>query len=248
VTATSAPQQFPGAPSYASGVSGTPLLGDTIGYNLRQTVARVPEHEALVDVPTGRRWTYATFARDVDALASGLQAAGVTQGDRVGMWAPNCPEWTLLQYASATIGAILVNINPAYRTHELEFVLQQAAVSLLVAAPAFKGSDYGAMIEEVRPRCDDLAQVVLLGSGEWDGLATTEVDQDLLTESASRLSADQPTSRSTFSTRQAPPASRRAPPSATTTSSTTYSSSVSSAATPNVTACAYRCPSTTASG
>src|SRR5689334_3732938 len=97
-------------PSYASGLSSIPLLGDTIGDNLDRTVARQPHHEALVDVPTGRRWTYAQLQSDVDALALGLLDAGVQKGDRVGIWAPNMPEWTLLQYATAKLGAILVNI------------------------------------------------------------------------------------------------------------------------------------------
>ncbi|WP_345382001.1 AMP-binding protein, partial [Pseudonocardia yuanmonensis] len=112
----------PALPSYASGTSDVPLLGDTIGDNLDRTVAADPDREALVDVPGGRRWTYREFRADVDALALGLLDAGVVKGDRVGIWAPNMAEWTLLQYATAKIGAILVNINPSYRTHELEYV------------------------------------------------------------------------------------------------------------------------------
>jgi fatty-acyl-CoA synthase len=179
-------------PSYASGTSTTPLLGDTIGANLARTIARVPDHEALVDVPSGRRWTYAEFGRDVGALATALLDAGIARGDRVGIWAPNCPEWTLLQFASAAMGAILVNINPAYRTHELEFVLGQAGVSLLVAAPEFKGSDYAAMIDEVRPRCPTVTRVVLIGSPDWSSLVATAPDSDRLGAAALGLSADQP--------------------------------------------------------
>jgi fatty-acyl-CoA synthase len=178
-------------PSYASGTSSTPLLGDTVGDSLRRTIARVPGNEAIIDTPSGRRWTYDAFGRDVDALATGLLSAGLTRGDRVGIWAPNCPEWTLLQYAAAAVGAILVNINPAYRTHELEFVLQQAGVTLLVAAPAFKTSDYAAMIEEVRPRCPSVADVVLIGSDRWRSLTDTAPDQARLGAAASLLSADQ---------------------------------------------------------
>jgi fatty-acyl-CoA synthase len=180
------------APSYESGASTTALLGDTISVNLRRTIARWPRSEALVDVPSGRRWTYEEFGRDVDSLSTGLLAAGVAHGDRVGIWSPNCPEWTLVQFATAAIGAILVNINPAYRTHELEFVLQQAAVKLLVAAPSFKTSDYAAMIEEVRPSCDSLDQVVLIGSEHWERLVSTTPERDHLDEAESRLSADQP--------------------------------------------------------
>ncbi|SDE80131.1 AMP-binding protein [Pseudonocardia oroxyli] len=161
----------PVVPSYASGVSDVPLLGDTIGDNLDRTVAADPDREAMVDVPSGRRWTYAQLRADVDALALGLHESGLTKGDRVGIWAPNMPEWTLLQYATAKLGVILVNINPAYRTHELEFVLKQAGIATLVAASAFKTSDYEAMIGEVRGNCPDLRSVVIIGSPEWDALA-----------------------------------------------------------------------------
>ena len=109
----------PALPSYASGPSTLPLLGDTIGANLDRSAARVGDHEALVECATGRRWTYPELVADVDACALGLDALGVAQGDRVGIWAPNMPEWVLVQFATARIGAILVNINPAYRGHEL---------------------------------------------------------------------------------------------------------------------------------
>ena len=156
--------------SYASGTSDVPLLGETIGDNFDRMVAADPDREALVEVPTGRRWTYAQLRADVDALALGLLGDGVAKGDRVGIWAPNMAEWTLLQYATAKIGAILVNINPSYRTYELEYVLRQAGISLLVSAREFKTSDYAAMIEEVRGNCPELRAVVLIGSAEWDGL------------------------------------------------------------------------------
>jgi fatty-acyl-CoA synthase len=161
-------------PSYASGTSDVPLLGDTIGDNLDRTVAADPEREALVDVPSGRRWTYAQLKAAVDALALGLLRAGAAKGDRVGIWAPNMPEWTLLQYATAKLGVVLVNINPAYRTHELEFVLEQAGISLLVSASAFKTSNYEEMIGEVRGNCPDLRDVVIIGTPEWDALCATE--------------------------------------------------------------------------
>jgi fatty-acyl-CoA synthase len=179
-------------PSYASGPSATPLSGDTIGANLRRTAARVPGHEALVDVPSGRRWTYAELAADVDRLASALLNAGVEAGDRVGIWAPNCPEWTLVQYATASVGAILVNINPAYRTHELEFVLNQSGVRHLVAASAFKTSDYEAMIGEVRPGCPGLQEVTIIGSAGWDRLVEATPDVARLRDRAARLVADDP--------------------------------------------------------
>lgn len=153
--------------SYAYGVHEVPLLGDTIGENLDRTARRFPERDALVDMATGRRWTYAELAADVDALALGLLDLGITKGDRVGIWAPNRPEWTLVQYATAKIGAILVTVNPAYRSHELEYVLRQSGIRLLAAADRFKTSDYAAMIEEVRPRCPELEHVVLLEGDLW---------------------------------------------------------------------------------
>ncbi|MET9842714.1 AMP-binding protein, partial [Streptomyces virginiae] len=158
------------ASSYASGVCEVPLLGDTIGENLDRTVRRFPDRDALVDVAAGRRWTYAELAADVDALALGLLDLGIVKGDRVGIWAPNRAEWTLVQYATAKIGAVLVTVNPAYRSHELEYVLRQSGIRLLAAADRFKTSDYAAMIEEVRPRCPDLEFVALLGGPLWDSL------------------------------------------------------------------------------
>ena len=178
--------------SYTSAISDTPLLGDTIGENLDRSVSRFPDRLALVDVPAGRRWSYAELAADVDALALGLLAAGVRVGDRVGIWAPNCPEWALTQYATAKIGAILVNINPAYRTSELEFVLNQSGTRLLVAAQRLKTSDYAAMVEEVRPRCAALEQVVLLGTADWAALFETGRRADRGALDAIELSADDP--------------------------------------------------------
>ncbi|HUZ36181.1 MAG TPA: AMP-binding protein [Streptosporangiaceae bacterium] len=157
-------------PSYSHGVSGVPLLGETIGANLRRVAAAHPDREALVDVPSGRRWSYARLDSDTDALARELIAAGIEAGDRVGIWAPNCPEWVLLQYATAKAGIVLVNINPAYRSHELGYVLRQSGVRLLVSAESFKTSDYRAMVEELRGGLERLERVVYLGSAEWDAL------------------------------------------------------------------------------
>ena len=181
-------------PSYASGPSDVPLLGETIGDNFDRMAAADPDREALVEVPTGRRWTYAQLRADVDALALGLIGDGVAKGDRVGIWAPNMAEWTLLQYATAKIGAILVNINPSYRTHELDYVLRQAGISLLVSAREFKTSDYAAMIEEVRGNCPELRAVVLIGSAEWDGLlaAGRRGDPAALAARQAALSPDEP--------------------------------------------------------
>jgi fatty-acyl-CoA synthase len=178
--------------SYTSAVTGTPLLGDTIGENFDKTVARFPDRDALVDIPAGRRWTYAELKADVDALAVGLLAAGIGAGDRVGIWAPNCAEWTLTQYGCAKIGAILVNINPAYRTSELEFVLRQSGTRLLIAAQRLKTSDYAAMIEQVAPRVDGLEQVVLLGTPAWDALLSGGRAGDPEALAAIELGADDP--------------------------------------------------------
>jgi fatty-acyl-CoA synthase len=182
--------------SYTSATSSTPLLGDTIGANFDRTAARFPGRLALVDVPAGLRYSYAELKDEVDACAYGLLGAGVAKGDRVGIWSPNRAEWTITQYATAKIGAVLVNINPAYRTSELEFVLNQSGCKLLVAAQRLKTSDYAAMITEVRPRCADLEQVVLLGSDSWRELTETGRHADLAVRNAAldaiELSADDP--------------------------------------------------------
>ncbi|WP_425555559.1 AMP-binding protein [Kitasatospora kazusensis] len=153
--------------SHTSGSADSSLLTETIGRRLDRTVAAFGEREALADVPSGRRWTYAELGRDVDLLARDLRARGVGKGDRVGIWSPNCPEWVLVQYATARLGAILVNINPAYRTDELAYVLNQSGVSLLVAMSAYRDSDYRAMTAEVRGRCPELRETLWIGDPEW---------------------------------------------------------------------------------
>src|SRR4051794_17777353 len=156
--------------SYAHGISTTPLLGETIGANLERAVAQHGGREALVVRHQGVRWTYAELGERVDRLARALVAGGLAPGDRMGIWAPNCAEWVLVQYASAKAGVVLVNVNPAYRTSELEYVLRQSGCRWLVAAQEFKGSDYRGMVEEVRPRCRDLERVVFLEAPGWDEL------------------------------------------------------------------------------
>src|ERR1700733_4834298 len=140
------------AESYARGSESTPLLEETIGANLDRAIERFADRDALVDCQQDLRLTYAELGAAVIQLARGLIAAGLERGDRVGIWSPNRAEWTLVQYATAKLGLILVNINPAYRTSELEYALGQSGCRLLIAAPAFKTSDYRAMVEEVRPR------------------------------------------------------------------------------------------------
>ncbi|EFF93813.1 conserved hypothetical protein [Streptomyces sp. e14] len=180
--------------SYAHGTSGTTLLGDTIGANLDRAVAAWPDREALVDVPSGRRWTYADFAADVDRLARALLASGVAKGDRVGIWAVNCAEWVLVQYATARIGAIMVNINPAYRTHEVEYVLKQAGISLLFASLRHKSSDYRGMIGQVRHACPDLREVVYIDDPSWTEFVARDAPDraDELLARAAELSCDDP--------------------------------------------------------
>jgi len=153
--------------SYARGETEPALRDETIGASFEATVAAYPDREALVEFATGRRWTWTELGRDVDALAVGLIRAGIGKGDRVGMWSPNCAEWTLVQFATAKIGAILVNVNPAYRTHELSYALRQSGTKLLISAEEFKGSDYRAMVGEVRDDVPALEQVWFLGSPEW---------------------------------------------------------------------------------
>src|SRR3954447_1516605 len=156
--------------SHTRGETDTPLLETTIGDNFDATAERFADREALVDVAQGKRWTYADLRADVDRLARALLATGVRTGDRLGIWAPNCSEWTLVQYATAKLGAILVNINPSYRAHELRYVLDQAGVSTLIAAESFRASSYREMIDEVRGDVAALERVVYIGTGDWDGL------------------------------------------------------------------------------
>ncbi|MFI9256570.1 AMP-binding protein [Streptomyces sioyaensis] len=180
--------------SYASGAAGRPLLGHTIGTDLARTLARFGDREALVEVASGRRWTYTELGRAVDEVALGLLAKGVTKGDRVGIWAPNCAEWVLVQYATAKIGAILVNVNPAYRVHELAYVLRQAGITVLVSATHHKTSDYRRMIEQVRAESPALRDVVYIDDPTWGGLlaAGAAVPQSRLAECEQTLTADDP--------------------------------------------------------
>jgi fatty-acyl-CoA synthase len=180
------------AASYAHGVSDVPLLGETIGANLERTVSRFGDREAVVSCHQGVRMTYAEFDEAVDRVASGLIAAGIAKGERVGIWSPNCVEWVLVQFATAKVGAILVNINPAYRTHELDYVLRQSGVKLLVSARAFKTSDYMAMVEEVRGGIGSLQAVVFLDGAEWEELAATPVDADAVRARGGSLAFDDP--------------------------------------------------------
>ncbi len=156
-------------PSYVSGPSSVPLLGETIGENLRRTVERFPDREALVSVQQGYRATYRELWEQSSEIARALLVRGVQKGDRLGIWSPNRFEWVVLQYACARIGAILVNVNPAYRVHELEYALRHSGVSTLVLARAFRQADYVGMVREVRLRCPELRQTIVIDD-EWTDL------------------------------------------------------------------------------
>jgi fatty-acyl-CoA synthase len=180
--------------SYAHGASGVALIGQTIGDNLAATSARFPDREALVVPFQDVRLTYTQLDAAVDELARALVAAGIESGDRVGIWSPNNAEWVVVQYATARMGAILVNLNPAYRTHEVAYALKQSGCRLLVAATDFKTSDYTAMVAEVRPDLPALQRVVFLGTVEWDELlaGAASVTDDELRERSGGLQFDDP--------------------------------------------------------
>ncbi|KUM42209.1 AMP-binding protein [Arthrobacter sp. EpRS71] len=178
--------------SYANERSDIPLIGLTIGEQVEAAAVRYPDHDAMVDMPSGRRWTYRQLNDAVDSLATGLLRLGVEKGDRVGIWAPNVPEWVLIQYATAKVGAILVTLNPGYRKSELTYALRQAGISMLVAASRFKSSDYAAMVAEVREDVPNLRKVVMLGSTEWLDLAATPIDADSVRGRMAQLNPTDP--------------------------------------------------------
>ncbi|MCW3049416.1 MAG: AMP-binding protein [Solirubrobacterales bacterium] len=180
--------------SHAAGPTDVPLLEETIGANLERTVASFPDREALVACHQRLRYTYAELDAAVDEVARGLIAVGLERGDRLGIWSPNCAEWVLVQYATAKLGVILVNVNPAYQTSELSFALRQSGCRALVAAPEFKGSDFVAMVEEVAPSAPDLERTIFLGSDGWDELlaGAADVDAGRLREASDALECTDP--------------------------------------------------------
>jgi fatty-acyl-CoA synthase len=180
--------------AYSSGTSSLPLIGRTIGADLERTVERFPDREALVVPFQDVRLTYRQLDEQVDRVARGLLALGLERGDRVGIWSPNCAEWVLVQYATAKIGVVLVNINPAYRTHEVSYALQQSGCVGLVAATSFKTSDYVAMIDEVRGGLPQLRHVVFIGTSGWDDLmeSAASVPVESLRARSAELGFDDP--------------------------------------------------------
>ena len=169
--------------SYTSGASQYPLLGETIGENLRNTVAKYPQQEALVCVDQNYRATYTEFYSQTEQIAKALVAIGLKKGDRVGIWAPNRAEWTLLQYATARVGMILVNLNPAYKENELEFVLNQAEISAVFASLHFKSSEYKTMLNNVKHNTPTVKHIVIFEE-DWtnfleksEEISTSEIHQ-----------------------------------------------------------------------
>lgn len=180
--------------AYAKGETSLPLLTDTIGKCLERITARYSEGEALVEVVSGRRWTWTELDRDVNNLARGLLAAGLEKGDRLGIWAPNCAEWTLVQFATAKIGVILVNVNPAYRTHEFSYAVNHSGLRMLVAASSFKSSDYRAMIEQAAGDTPTLERVVYIDTEDWADLINSgrSVEESALRQRLAATNPDEP--------------------------------------------------------
>src|SRR4051794_14372218 len=178
--------------SYANGPSTLPLRGETVGQALAGCVAGHGDREAVVSCHEGIRLTYRDLAERVELVARALLAAGVEHGDRVGIWAPNCAEWVVIQYATARVGAILVNVNPSYRQHELDFVLGQSGQSLLLYAPGFKGVAYRPMVEAADAPA--LRRAIELGGADWDAFlaAADGVTPAELADREAGLAFDQP--------------------------------------------------------
>ncbi len=178
--------------SQASGATDVAILDQTIGANLASTVAAHGDREALVVRHQDVRWSYTEFADKVTEVAKALMARGFEKGDRIGIWSPNHAEWVLTQYATARIGVIMVCINPAYRTHEVQYALNQSGCKGLVAATDFKTSNYVAMVEEVRPDLPELEQTIFIGTDDWTELLSVadQTSDQALAEREASLSPD----------------------------------------------------------
>ncbi|WNG21950.1 AMP-binding protein [Cystobacter fuscus] len=181
------------APSYVHGIGTTALLGETIGQNLRRTVERWGDREALVVLSQGYRATWREFWEQTTRVARGLLALGVRKGDRVGLWSPNRFEWVVTQYAVARVGAILVNLNPAYKTAELEYALNQSGTEVLLFARGFRQANYRQILDEVRPRCPAL-RISLMLESDWEALCAggEDVSEATLAEREASLQFDDP--------------------------------------------------------
>src|SRR4029079_18955031 len=177
--------------AYAHGTSQVPLLGETIGETFRRTAEQFPDREARVVRSQGYRATYRALWDAVTEVARGLLAMNIERGDRVGVWSPNRFEWVVMQYATARIGAILANINPAYKSSELGYVLNQAGVSVLAMSRGFRHNDYVAMLAEVRASCPTVRATIVF-EDDWRGLIASGqgVPLERLTEREATLSFD----------------------------------------------------------
>ena len=180
-------------PAYVHGASSAPLLGETIGENLKRTVDRVGDRDALVASAQGYRATYRDLWDETTVLAKALLSRGVEKGTRVGLWAPNRFEWVVIQYATARIGAILVNINPAYKAQELRHTLNQSGVTLLLLSRGFRQTDYVEILDRVRPTCPTLTEALVLDES-WTALLEegASVDDAGLARRESSLTFDDP--------------------------------------------------------
>ncbi|MEO0727644.1 MAG: AMP-binding protein [Bacteroidota bacterium] len=199
--------------SYSSGTSSIPLLGMTIGEKFDAIVRQYPQNEALIVTHQHIRWTYQELQQEVNLCARALMACGLEKGDRVGIWAPNCAEWTVLQFATAKAGVVLVNINPSYRKHEVQYALNQSGCKMLVLAKAFKTSYYTQMIADLAPEITEhafgeltskelpdlrmtvaLSDEALEGFLSWKDFLTkaTEVEEEALNDRQDSLAFDDP--------------------------------------------------------
>ncbi|AZA90695.1 Short-chain-fatty-acid--CoA ligase [Chryseobacterium nakagawai] len=179
--------------SYVYGASDVPLLGQTIGGNLKSTVEKFPKQEALVCIHQGYRATYQEFYNQTTAIAKALIFLGAKTGDRIGIWASNRYEWVLLQYATARIGTILVNINPAYRTHELTYVLNQSEVRFIFSSLSFKSSNYKEMVEYAKEVCPTLEHEIFFDDN-WEAFVNNgqEISDEVLHSFEEHVQFDDP--------------------------------------------------------
>lgn len=179
--------------AYTSGASTTPLLGQTLGQNLLETVIKYPEKEAIVSVEQNIRWTYKEFWDLTTKVCKSLVANGLQKGDRVGIWAHNRSEWVLIQFATARVGLILVTINPSYRSSEVDYALQQSGVKYLFSNTVFKSSNYKEIIAEVYNNCIDLERVVYFDE-DWNAFleSHTNISDEQLALTEAKVQFDDP--------------------------------------------------------
>lgn len=177
--------------SYAHGPSNTPLIGETIGENFRKSVEKFGNREALISIEQAYRATYKELWEQTTALAKGLMASGIRRGDRVGIWAPNRFEWVLVQYATARIGAIMVNINPSYKPTGLKFALEQSKVDLLISASHSRQINFVEMLDAIRPTCEYPKQTIIIEK-DWNALlsAGAEISDEKLATREESLQFD----------------------------------------------------------